>query len=141
MYYGMPADEMTASSNYPFYVELESTEGLLLGQHVYMEVDTGEQTFTGVSLGSYFICFEEDGSAYVWAENGKKLEKRTVTLGEYDPMMDTYQILSGLTESDYIAFPDPELCQEGVPTTHAAASDEAAQGEVVVTPMLEGGVY
>lgn len=141
MYYGMPADEMTASSNYPFYVELESTEGLLLGQHVYMEVDAGEQTFTGVSLGSYFICFEEDGSAYVWAENGKKLEKRTVTLGEYDPMTDTYQILSGLTESDYISFPDPELCQEGVPTTHAAASDEAAQGEVVVTPMLEGGVY
>ena len=141
MYYGMPSDEMTSSSNYPFYVELESTEGLLLGQHVYMEVDAGEQTFTGVSLGSYFICYEEDGSTYVWAENRNKLEKRPVALGEYDPMMDTYQILSGLAESDYIAFPDPELCQEGAPTTHAAASDEAAPGEAVVTPMLEGGVY
>ena len=137
MYYGMPADEMTSSSNYPFYVELESTEGLLLGQHVYMEVDAGEQTFTGVSLGSYFICFDEDGSTYVWAENRNKLEKRIITLGEYDPMTDTYQILFGLTDSDYIAFPDPELCQEGAPTTHAAASEDAAPGEVVVTPMPE----
>ena len=137
MYYGMPADEMTASSNYPFYVELESTDGLLLGQHVYMEVDAGEQTFTGVSLGSYFICFDEDGSTYVWAENRNKLEKRIITLGEYDPMTDTYQILSGLTDSDYIAFPDPELCQEGAPTTRAAASEDAAPGEVVVTPMPE----
>ena len=141
MYYGMAADEMTSSSNYPFYVELDSTEGLLLGQHVYMEVDTGEQVFTGVTLGSYFICYEDDGSTYVWAENRNKLEKRTVTLGEYDPMLDTFQILSGLAESDYIAFPDPELCQEGVPTTHAARSDAIVQGEEVVTPILEGGVY
>ena len=141
MYYGMPSDEMSSSSNYPFYVELDSTDGLLLGQHVYMEVDTGEQTFTGVSLGSYFICYEEDGSTYVWAENRGKLEKRTVTLGEYDPMMDTYQILSGLTDSDYIAFPDMELCQEGAPTTHSVSSDEAAQSGDLVTPMVESVVY
>ena len=141
MYYGMPSDEMSSSSNYPFYVELDSTEGLLLGQHVYMELDLGEQTFTGVSIGSYFICYEDDGSTYVWAENRSKLEKRTVTLGEYDPMQDTYQILSGLSGSDYIAFPDPELCQEGAPTTHSAAGDETAQGEAVVTPIVEGGVF
>lgn len=124
MYYGMPSDEMTGSSRYPFYVELESTDGLLLGQHVYMEVDTGEAVFTGPAIGSYFICYEEDGSAYVWAENRSKLEKRPVTLGEYNPMMDTYQILSGLREEDYIAFPDPELCQEGVPTTRNAETPE-----------------
>lgn len=124
MYYGMAADEMTSASRYPFYVELHNTEGLLLGQHVYMEVDTGEEVFTGVSLGSYFICYEEDGTAYVWAENRNKLEKRTVTLGEYNPMTDTYQILSGLTESDFIAFPDTELCSPGVPTTHNLETTE-----------------
>lgn len=140
MYYGMPADEMTSSSNYPFYVELDETDGLLLGQHVYMEVDTGEQTFTGVTLGSYFICYDDDGSTYVWAENRNKLEKRIVTLGEYDPMMDTFQILSGLSDSDYIAFPDPELCQEGAPTTHSAENDQAVQGDMIVTQTLEGGV-
>ena len=124
MYYGMGADEMTSSSNYPFYVELDSTEGLLLGQHVYMELDMGEDTFTGVRLGSFFICYDEDGSTYVWAENRGKLEKRTVTLGEYDFMQDTYQILSGLSENDYIAFPDMELCNPGVPTTHSAENPE-----------------
>ena len=128
MYYGMPADEMTSASRYPFYVELEDVTGLLLGQHVYMEVDTGEQTFTGPSIGSYFICYDEDGSTYVWAENRDKLEKRTVVLGEYNGMTDTYQILEGLSEEDYIAFPDPELCAEGVPTTRSA--ETAAEGGV-----------
>ena len=41
MYYGGSSDEMTSSSKYPFYVELDSTDGLILGQHVYMEVDAG----------------------------------------------------------------------------------------------------
>ena len=30
--------EMTTSSKYPFYVDLESSEGLILGQHVYVEL-------------------------------------------------------------------------------------------------------
>ena len=48
----------------------------------------------------------EGQSAYVWAVNGRnKLEKRPVKLGEYDEAMGAYEILSGLTEDDYIAFP------------------------------------
>ena len=39
-YYGMSSDEMSSSSKYPFYVELDSTDGLLLGQHVYLELLT-----------------------------------------------------------------------------------------------------
>ena len=118
MYYGVATDEMTNSSKYPFYVELESTEGLILGQHVYMELDTEEDGPAGLSISMSFLSYEEDGSAYVWAENRNKLEKRPVTLGEMNDMMGTVEILSGLTEADFIAFPDPELCQPGVPTTH-----------------------
>ena len=126
MYYGVAADEMTSSSRYPFYVELESTDGLLLGQHVYMEVDTGDTVISGPAIGGYFICYEADGSAYVWAENRSRLEKRVITLGAYDPMTDTYAITGGLSEDDYIAYPDPELCKEGAPTTHSepTASEE-----------------
>ena len=51
-------------------------------------------------------------------------------LGEYNGMLDTYTILSGLTEEDYIAFPDLELCKEGVPTTRS----EVSSGEAGVTP-------
>ena len=130
MYYGTSTDEMTAGSKYPFYVELDSTDGLMLGQHVYMELDAGEEEAAGVSISSAFIAYEEDGSAYVWAENRNKLEKRTVTLGEYNPMNDTMEILEGLTEEDFVAFPDPELCQVGTPTTHDYAAEEAAGSEV-----------
>ena len=130
MYYGTSTDEMTAGSKYPFYVELDSTEGLMLGQHVYMELYAEEGETAGVSVSSAFICYEEDGSAYVWAENRGKLEKRVVTLGEYNFMNDTMEVLEGLTEEDYIAFPDMELCQVGAPTTHDQAPEEAGEGEV-----------
>lgn len=128
-YYGMNSDEMTSSSKYPFYVELDSTEGLILGQHIYMEVETEEDEAAGLSISAAFFCFEEDGTAYVWAENRGKLEKRTVTLGEYNPIRDTYAVTEGLTEADYIAFPDPELCQEGASTTRDQEVQET-EGEV-----------
>ena len=125
-YYGMSTDEMSASSKYPFYVELDSYEGLILGQHIYMELQTEEET-SGVSISGAFFCYNEDGSAYVWAEKRGKLEKRAVMLGEYNPMQDTFQVLEGLTEEDYIAFPDPELCRQGAATTHAAPVEEAEE--------------
>lgn len=132
-YYGMSADEMTASSKYPFYVELDSTEGLILGQHLYMELEVEEGETPAVSVGSAFLSYNEDGSAYVWAEKNGKLEKRAVTLGEYNDMRDTFEVLEGLSMEDYIAFPDPELCTEGAPTTHDQVAEEtvaAAEGEV-----------
>ena len=110
-YYG-ETDEMTSSSKYPFYVELDDAEGLLLGQHVYIEPDYGqdvEQDVNTIRMPSWYLN-DVDGSAWVWAQNDKGLlEKRSVTLGEYDEMMDTYVIESGLTADDYIAFPDDAL--------------------------------
>lgn len=131
MYYGTSSDEMASSSKYPFYVELDSTEGLLLGQHVYLELDAGEEAGTGLFISSAFFVFDENGISYVWAENRNKLEKREVTLGEYNAMNDTYEILGGLTADDYITFPDEELCHEGASTTHSAAAEETVpEGEV-----------
>ena len=131
MYYGTSSDEMTSASKYPFYVELEDTTGLILGQHVYLEVYAEEGTVAGVPISGAFVCYEEDGTAYVWAENNRgKLEKRAVILGEYNPMMDTMEIMGGLTEEDFIAFPDPELCREGAPTTRSVTADGSGEGEV-----------
>jgi len=127
MYYGNSTDSMMASSKYPFYVELETSDGLLLGQHVYLEVDMGEEEETSYpSISGAFLCYNEDGTTYVWAERNGKLEKRTVVVGEMNFMQNTAEILEGLTEEDYIAFPNPELCVEGAPTTH---SEPAAQAE------------
>ena len=128
MYYGGMVDPMASASKYPFYVELDSSEGLLLGQHVYLELDAGEEESTALSISSAFICYEEDGTNYVWAEKNGKLEKRTVVVGEYNWMMDTMEILEGLSEDDYIAFPDPELCVEGAPTTRSEPAQDAEGG-------------
>ena len=137
MYYGMAADELTSSSKYPFYVELDSTEGLILGQHVYLQLETqAAETPAGPAISSAFIAYEEDGSTYVWADKNGKLEKRTVSLGEYNMMNDTYEILSGLTEDDFIAFPDFELCVEGAPTTKVEPAQDAPAQDV----MVESGV-
>lgn len=110
-------DDMTSSSKYPFYIVLDNTDDLLLGQHVYIEPDYGQQEEgTGLMLPAYYIS-DADGDAFVWAANGKdKLEKRSVTLGAYDGEMDQYEILSGLDTTDYIAFPD-ETLSEGMAVT------------------------
>ena len=140
-YYGTAADEMTAASRYPFYVALDSTEGLILGQHVYLELDTQEGSGSGLALDAAFVCYEEDGSAYVWAEDKGRLEKRTVTVGEEDPMTGTVSILEGLSLEDYIAFPDSGICAVGAPTTHEYVPDdepdEEPAGEEIAEPVGE----
>lgn len=105
-YYGPGSDEMTSSSKYPFYVKLDDVTGLILGQHVYIEPDYGQQEVReGLWLPEYYIV-DADSSPYVWAANGRdRLEKRSVSLGDYDAERGEYQIVSGLKESDYIAFP------------------------------------
>ena len=128
MYYGMAVDEMTSSSKYSFYIELDDPTGLIMGQHVYIQADTGDSASSGLQLPDYLICMQEDGSAYVWAENSRKqLEKRTVTLGAYDEMLCTYEILDGLTMEDFIAVPNDAICSVGAPTTHNY--EEAYWGE------------
>ena len=134
-YMGMSGDEMTSASKYPFYVALDSTDGLMLGQHLYIELDTGDET-PGVGISGTFLCYNEDGSAFVWAEKGGKLEKRAVTLGEYDPMTDVQKITEGLSLEDYIAYPDPELCKPGAPTTH---DQPVVETEPVMEPAMEEG--
>ena len=110
-YYG---DTDTAmSSKYPFYVKLEGKgDGLLMGQHVYIEPDYGQEDETdasAINLPSYFIN-DADGNPWVWAKSSKdKLEKRSLKLGEYNAETDTYPVLDGLTAEDYIAFPDDSL--------------------------------
>ena len=120
MMYGMSSEEASqnTSTSYPFYVELESSEGLLLGQHVYIEQDNGlEEREKGIWLDEAFIA-DIDKKPYVWAETGKgTLEKRTVVLGTYDENMMQYKIEKGLKSSDYVAYPQ-EFLKEGMKTTH-----------------------
>ncbi|WP_173471833.1 efflux RND transporter periplasmic adaptor subunit [Eubacterium ruminantium] len=115
-YYGMNSGE--GSSKYSFYVKLETSEGLILGQHLYIEPDYGQsEKKDGLYLSSYYLV--QDGSDfYVWARGkNKKIEKRKLNIGEYDENNDSYEILGGLTKEDYIAFPSDNIVEGSKTTT------------------------
>lgn len=115
-YVSSGSDSGQTASKYPFYIDLDSTEGLILGQHVYIEMDEGQVAAKeGIWLFEGYIETEEDAS-YVWvANNRERLERRKVELGDYDENLGEYEIKSGLSEEDYIAYPMPGL-YEGVST-------------------------
>ncbi len=141
VYYG--TDSGQQSSKYNFYVTLSSRDGLILGQHVYIQPDLGMDAVPeGLWLPAFYIVRDENGS-YVWAQNeNNALEKRSVILGEYDTDDDRYQIESGLTEEDYIATPEEDL-KEGNPTTsditQVPAEDPAADGSADGGMLLDDG--
>lgn len=131
---GGGGDEMTATSSYPFFVKLDSTEGLLLGQHVYMELSSGEEQ-TGLWVPqNYFMDIKTDDlgetTAAIWAvDSHGKLEKRTVSLGLYDDTAGCFAVLSGLAPEDYVADPADPGCRSGAAILNRDASDFFAQTE------------
>lgn len=118
--YGMTdsSDSQTSTSTYPFYVNLDSSDGLMLGQHVYIEMDEGQDTEkAGIWLNEVYIVDADTDSPYVWAADSKgKLEKRSVILGQYDEDLGEYEIADGLSKDDCIAYPS-DVLEEGMSTT------------------------
>jgi HlyD family secretion protein len=105
------------TTKYSFYIDLDSTDDLMLGQHVYAEMDYGQGAAkSGLWLYEYYIV-QDDGEPYVWTEDANgKIEKRVVTLGEYDENLMEYEITDGLSTADYIAFPESRI-EVGMTTT------------------------
>ncbi len=127
-------DSMTNSSNYPFYVELENSSGLRMGQHVYIEPDFGQsEPKEGLWLDEYMIDMTDPAHPFVWAAGeNERLEKRFVKLGDRDDDLLQYQILEGLSAEDAITFPEPDL-KEGMQTT---VSSDGSMGQS--SPVSEG---
>ena len=119
MMYGS-SDDMTTASKYPFYVTLDSSDGLMLGQHLLVSMDDmSDDSFdkSGIWLYSDYVLSDEDGKSYVWAADKKdRLEKREVEVGQTDDTAGDCEIKSGLSEDDMIAFPSDSY-QEGMKTT------------------------
>ena len=125
-------------------MELSSSDGLLMGQHVYIEPDLGQgaQDANTIHLPAYFIN-DADSSPWVWAQSSSgKLEKRSVTLGEHDAELDTYIVTDGLTASDYIAFPD-ETLKAGmtcVPYDESTFDPDSSSSGMTDGSMTDGGM-
>jgi HlyD family secretion protein len=120
------SDTSNQASKYPFYVTLSSSEGLMLGQHVYIEPDLGQNTAkTGIWLDASYIVTEDDGSTYVWVSDNGRLHKTAVETGQKDEEQNTVEITGGLSEDDAIAWPD-ETCTEGAKTQDLSSLMESA---------------
>ena len=94
-----------------------TTDDMMLGQHLYIEVDYGQgEVKSGLNLPSYYII-EEEGNYYVWKKvEDDRIQKTLVTVGDYDEDMDTWEIKDGITLDDYIAYPEDGI-EDGLKTT------------------------
>ena len=130
MYYNGMSDEMTSTSSYPFYVQLENTDDLLLGQHVYIEPDAGQnEEQSGLWLNAAYVAGSEEEGYYVWAaDKHDEIEKREVVVGTIDEEMFLYEIVSGLSGTDRIAFPEDGI-REGAPIAETPVATEAYEEE------------
>jgi len=115
MYY---SDQSDRSSNYAFYVELENTEGLMVGQHLIIEKKPEFDHSNGIWLPSGYISTNDQGESIVKASSDSDpagLEERIVTLGDYDYSTDQFEITEGLSLTDYVAWPaDTDLSEEAL---------------------------
>ena len=109
-------------SYYPFKAYIEDSSGL--SNYEYVEVtlngsspNQGGDTDTLYLFNAYIL--EENGKSYVYMrDENDRLKKQEVTLG--NTIYGQYsEILSGLTQMDYIAFPYGKGLKDGVKTKEA----------------------
>ena len=138
-------DSLTSSTNYPFYVSLETTEGLLLGQHVYVRLaGVNEKAESRVLLPESYLMgvyYDEQTlitSAQVWTiDNEYKLIKTKVILGEFLMDQGCYVILSGLSLDDFVADPANPGCVEGASADLRSEDDFNQKTEPTEEPSEE----
>lgn len=123
-----PVYGLETTTKYPVYISLDSIDGLLIGQHVTVEEARGNSTADKedddkVYIDDSFVC-DATTAPYVWTDDNGKLAKRSVKLGEHDNELFRYEIISGLTNDDYVAFPEDRFF-EGMETIKGY--DESAE--------------
>ena len=115
----------SGSSSYNFYVALDNSDGMMIGQHVYLEADKGQADMAeldGVWIPTYFLDMADPEHVFVWADNGSgRLEKREIKIGEMNEDLMMAEVTEGLTEDDAVAFPDDSLT-EGMATNKEGAA-------------------
>lgn len=142
MMYGSSSSDNTASK-YAFYIKLDKADGLLLGQHVLIEPDVGQNSgHTGIWLYQDYLVQDGDKN-YVWVSNDKhELEKKLVTIGDTDDDYGIVELKDGLSKTDLIAYPADDY-KEGMKTTTNAntVSDGETDGDFSEEEPMEEPAY
>lgn len=113
------------SSKYYFYVSCDSFDGMFMGQHVYIELGEPSEDEGKMMLPEYYVM-DLQGSPYVYATDARsRIEKRSVTVGERNEETGTVEIVSGLSYTDKIAYPDETVVKAGMQAIETAYSTYA----------------
>ena len=113
------------ASKYNFYVKLDNDKDLMMGQHVLIEQDNGQdEQKEGMWLPSAYIK-KNNNKYYVWLDSHNKLKLHEIQVGEYDENLDEYEVKSSLKTSDYIACDDSTL-KEGMKVTKVSPEDNTS---------------
>ena len=119
-YYYYGGDSGEQASKYEFFVELSTNEGLLMGQHVYIEPGVGQDEAPEALVLPLYYVVEGEGDPFVYAADAEnRIEKRALVLGDRDEDNGTVVILEGLSYFDRIAFPD-ETVRVGMAASETA---------------------
>ena len=102
-------------SYYPYKVFIDETADLQEGYYVSMVYQRQDISDQGIMYLENAFIRTENGESYVLVRNDEGvLEKRTVELGDTSGGYMS-QILSGLSETDWVAFPYGKEAVEGAP--------------------------
>ena len=130
-YFSDTSNEQETDTKYPGIIVLQSSKGLMLGQHVLVELAAEGSSSNADKKNSKIMVpkshvLEEGGKYYVFADDGNgKLIKKAIKIGKYDEVAQEYEVKSGLSLDDKIA--DITNCSEGMATT--TNQDEAVNKE------------
>ena len=131
--FGMGNSE-SKSSKYPFYVDLENSDGLIMGQHVYIEPDLEqgeENTGEGIWLAAYMVDQTDPEHPFVWKDVKGRLQKQEVTISEIREELGKVKISEGLSMEDSICIPDGTLTP-GMRTAPMSEKPEETESEETV---------
>ena len=109
------------ASQYPFYVFVDGSANLQEGSYVSVNYSSSAGGH-GIYLEVPFLR-QENGESYVYLRGANgRLEKRTVTTGK-TVWGSHVEILSGITEDDYLAFPYGKGVKPGAQTEEGDMQD------------------
>lgn len=119
---GYMGDSNPNISYYPMTVYVDGSADLQEGNYVDVQYSEGGET-GGIYLQTAFLR-SENGTSYVYVAGADgKLEKRTVTTGKVLWGGEYYEIRSGLSVTDQIAFPYGKNVVAGAPTESGDLSE------------------
>lgn len=133
-------DGSSRSSNYPFYVELDKSDGLIMGQHVYVEPDLGQENEDeagSIWIGSFMVDQSDPDHPFVWKDVNGRLRKQEVAVGETREEIGKVRITEGLTIEDSICMPEEGL-KEGMKTLPMSEKPAEKTEDVYEEGMEEG---